>query len=602
MGPTRAVPSNDSLGELIGFRVADGLRYAATGAKTRVVSAYDLELHAGATARAMRSIHAWLRLPVEQAFERILGERPPPLSAYVQPTVIRAENSLVIDLDLYCVETKAEKSPAIISKRKSVRGSVDNQSALLEQAFTAASALFQEGEPRRPVARVAGGIQQRFPVGDPVVLDAGLSSDPDSDALVFEWTGPAEIGWRQEGARVTLSPSRPGKYAFMVKVSKLLDRSSSESLVVAVQVVAPPVIRVQGGSMVAMNGRTKVVLDGTCEGCEDWRWTQASGPVTTLPSTCGPDRSAEMRGPRVPTEPGSDNMTSARCEVWADAPGQYVFTLEGVNAIGSASKDVTFGVAPAPVALFDAPDVAVVGHSYSLAGTASHDVFGGNLRYHWEVADQEFPKQTCAPINRTLPAGVSLSTPTQAVTEFSAARPGKYYVRLTVLANRTFGGHASANQECRQQAILVEKPIWWFTIEAGGDFLPEGDINRYWEGFRLKGAVTVRPAFARKVPWIGPSLGLRVAQSFIQSNDQGKDFRFGGGTSLGLALLFSDSIQFHASAFARTWGKTSVGPEMGLEFRVQRMLVLSADVRAERRDNEWHVPVVGGFFGAGYDL
>jgi hypothetical protein len=270
-----------------------------------------------------------------------------------------------------------------------------------------------------------------------------------------------------------------------------------------------------------------------------------------------------------------------------------VFALIGHNELGHDRKEHRVGVAPRPVAIADVPAELVVHHSTQFDAAASHDVFGGKLRFHWEVSKDAYP-QDCAPLDRALPEGVKLIDPTDATARFSASTVGKYYARLTVLSDRTFGGHVSTNQECVKKEITVRDPNWLPFVVGGADFLPSESFANY--GFRFKVGTTVR------VPWLPSWLGGHFTQVLVRTDADGSNAGFGGGTTAGLALVPSNVFQAYVAAFGRFWGGALFAPEIGGELRLQRYLVLSGIARYEPQSGQPGRFVVGSFIGVGIDL
>lgn len=81
------------------------------------------------------------------------------------------------------------------------------------------------------------GIDQMVITGDTVILNAAASSDPENDALVFDWTlmVPAGSGSTLTGANTatpTFSPDVPGTYEALLNVSDAIGPGTSDSVVV----------------------------------------------------------------------------------------------------------------------------------------------------------------------------------------------------------------------------------------------------------------------------------------------------------------------------------------------------------------------------------
>ena len=293
--------------------------------------------------------------------------------------------------------------------------------------------------------------------------------------------------------------------------------------------------------------------------------------------------------------PAETRESQAECIVDATIPGDYVFAMVGQNALGTDRKEESFGLAPPPVAVVEAPLEAVVDQSYPFDASASHDVFGGTLRYHWELSESPFVtrEDSCAPVDAALPAGVRLTQPTLPVTEFISHRTGSYYMRLTVVTDRKFGGQPSADARCTVTRLVVRDPAWLPFVVAGGDYHMSGG-NPEWEGFRLKFGLTVRPFASRG--WFG----LRASQVVISTEKTSSPHVF-GGTTFGPAFMIRNSVQINTSLYLRNWGARTVGPAIGVDVRVARCFVISAEGRYDVRDGKDQV-VLGGYLGGGLNL
>ena len=89
---------------------------------------------------------------------------------------------------------------------------------------------------RTPIARIAplGDIS----VGDMVVLDGGLSEDPDGDTLSYEWkqlAGPTDVIDQSEAQKVTFQAKQPGQYRFQLRVFDGYAYSAPVEVIVGVE-------------------------------------------------------------------------------------------------------------------------------------------------------------------------------------------------------------------------------------------------------------------------------------------------------------------------------------------------------------------------------
>lgn len=534
--------------------------------------------------------------------------RAPP-AGYVQTTIRRALDRISVELELVCLtpgpasppeasgpgahdEGIAGDGPRLVA-RKVVRVTDASEEALLQAVFAAArriAAAPQRGGGGEPVIRILGGGRRRVALDTDLVIDASASNDPDDDAIELEWqledAAPECLGWRQEEGRLHFRASAPATCTFTITAREVVGAAPKIArTTVTVEALGMPRVRVRENAIVYADEPRRLDLAGTCESCASWRWVQIAGPLSTVPIECNGDRTPQSTADPV-----------VACTVQAPVPGDYSFALTGWNALGEDRKEYTVTVVPPPVAVAYLPDAAIVHHRYVLDATGSHDPEGGELRYHWEVSKQPFHGCEAVPPRDDVP-GVRLSAPTAARTEFIASRvEPSLFVRLTVVATRSVGGRRSSVVRCSPRTLEVNAPILRIDLAAGSDFEAE---RQRWIGTRLSAVFAVRVA-ERRVPW----LGLRVEQNLVR-NDGKNDTSAAslGGTFFGVTAFWWDQVHPYASTYARFWGHSTLGLQLGADLRLHRLLFGSGGVRYEYRpdDRSWAWVVTGGL-GIGYDV
>lgn len=580
VGAVESATGDERLAAAVASRIADGMRFGIQGQnKLRVASYYELKRHDTGTIPSMKTLGRFYEQSVENQFLSMIGKREAQkLVGYVQAGLLRTGTEVSVSIALYCLPRDSQKNQdAKLVQRKLARGFGADDAALLGRVLVASRKFFEPGNSKElPIPRIAG--PRLAAVGTSVVLDASGSADPGSDEIVLDWKCPQKIFCEDTGSTLRVQASSPGKFPIEVCASKLLDATQKDCLTADVEFLVAPRVTVGESRMVPMEAQTQIDLAGTCAGCEDWKWVEISGPVVTVPNEC------------------SGKGEKAACAVQASTPGEYVFALTGTNALGSDRKEETVGAAPRLVVLPKVEPSVVVNHVTELDASGSYDMFGGKLRYHWLVSEDDIePEGYCGPLNAGLPEGVTLSAPTSPVTEFKSSKANRYYrVRLTVLADRRFNGRSTTNQECETRILRVVEPPWLLLLVAGSDWELSRELAS--AGFQLKFGGTVRPS--EHLPrW----LGLHGVQTLVQTNGARDKVYALGGTSIGPAWLPNNTWQFYLAGSVRGWRNEMYGPELGADIRIQRWLVLSGMARYEiRRDSD---ELIGGLYlGTGSDF
>ncbi len=237
------------------------------------------------------------------------------------------------------------------------------------------------------------GSDRRVRVGAAVLLDGSRSTDPDGDALHFEWTltvkpsGSAAVLSDVVSARPEFVADAPGAYVVQLMVSDgVLDSRpdhvgimTSPIANTAPRADAGPAQRVLVGETVELDGRRSHDVDGDTL---TYRWAILSGPEGAVPGMVGKD--------------------SVRSSFVASAEGRYVVQLIVNDGLFDSRPDTVVVNARAlrnrpPVADAGADQVLRVGATAHLDGARSSDPDGDDISYQWTLISK--PEDSAAAIS-----------------------------------------------------------------------------------------------------------------------------------------------------------------------------------------------------------
>ena len=259
-----------------------------------------------------------------------------------------------------------------------------------------------------PVANA--GADQTAAVASTVTLDGSASSDPDGDALSYQWSlvarplGSAAAVNDPSAVSPAFLVDRPGSYTAQLVVADGSAASPADTVTITTVNTVPvanagPDQTVTVGAVAALNGGGSSDADGDALG---YAWTVQSQPAGSNASLV--------------------NAASVTPSIAIDRAGSYVLRLT-VNdgAVNSAADTVTIStVNSAPVAHAGADQTALVTDTVTLNGGGSSDVDGDTLTFAWSLVSR--PAGSSATLG-----GAASVQPT-----FVVDRPGRYQVRLVV--------------------------------------------------------------------------------------------------------------------------------------------------------------------------
>ena len=254
------------------------------------------------------------------------------------------------------------------------------------------------------------GADQTAAVASTGTLDGSASSDPDGDAVSYQWSlvtrpaGSAAAVNDPAAESPTFLVDRPGSYTAQLVVSDGSASSAPDTVTITTVNTAPvanagPDQTVMVGAVAMLNGSASSDADGDVLG---YTWTVQSRPAGSAA--------------------GLVNASSVTPSIAIDRAGSYVLRLVVHDgAVSSVADTVTIStVNSAPVANAGADQTALVTGTVTLNGGGSSDVDGDTLTFAWAFLSR--PAGSSAAL-----VGASSVQPT-----FVVDRPGQYQVRLVV--------------------------------------------------------------------------------------------------------------------------------------------------------------------------
>ena len=254
------------------------------------------------------------------------------------------------------------------------------------------------------------GPDQTVAIGTAAVLDGSGSTDPDGDALSYQWT----LVSRPSGSSAALSNAttvspglvvdRSGTYVARLVVSDGHVDSAPDTVSITVP-NSPPVANagpdqsVLVGAHVTLDGSSSSDVDGNAL---TYSWTLVSRPAGSAASLSNPSTVA----------PAFD----------VDAPGSYVARLIVSDGLASSAADfVTITTTnSAPVADAGPDRTSPTGTTVTLDGSRSRDADGDALLFRWSL------------ISRPAGSSATLSNPAAVSPTLAIDRAGTYVARLIV--------------------------------------------------------------------------------------------------------------------------------------------------------------------------
>jgi hypothetical protein len=231
----------------------------------------------------------------------------------------------------------------------------------------------------RPPSAVAGSAQT-VDEGSPVVLDGGGSSDPDDNALSFEWSAPAEIvlDLTNPAAPSFVAPQVGcGGASFLItlKVDDGYGGVDTSSVEVHVNNLNNPPLAAAGGNQQVAEG-TSVSLAGSGSDVDGealtYSWQQLAGPAVAVTGESSP--TLQFSAPMLPG--GAP-----------DVQQEFEFELTVTDICGASHSDVVtvlvVNVPSAPVANAGGSQMANEAANVVLDGSASSDPDDDPITFAW---------------------------------------------------------------------------------------------------------------------------------------------------------------------------------------------------------------------------
>jgi hypothetical protein len=316
--------------------------------------------------------------------------------------------------------------------------------------FTVIAAAVEEDVPppnRAPVA--SAGADQNGTVGTQVTLSGSGSSDPDGDALTFQWatiSSPGSVPVSLAGAataQATFTPLATGVYQFELTVSdgELATRDTVQVTVGAAN-SAPAVDA--GADQAVVVGSAAIVTATATDPDGDaltLAWTVTSRPTGST---------AQLSA-----------TNTATVSITPDLVGEYLLHVAVTDGRGGeASDDVKVTAtaaganrAPTADAGFDLDGTETI--TMTLDGTNSSDPDGDPLTFEWSFVSK--PEGSTAPI----------ASPTSALASFTPDLEGVYVVQLAVSDDQ----FTSTDTATLTVGPFNHPPVGTLTIEGSAQVL-----------------------------------------------------------------------------------------------------------------------------------
>ncbi len=268
---------------------------------------------------------------------------------------------------------------------------------------------FVIGAPNRPPTADAGPDQTVTP-NSVAPLDGSASTDPDGDALTFEWqlaqapAGSQAVLSDATAVRPTLPIDLAGTYVVSLVVRDGQNASAADTVTLSTANTAP--VADAGPDQAVLVGQT-VTLDGSASSDVDgdpvtYAWAWLSVPTGSTAAL--------------------QEAASVAPQFTADRPGTYVVQLvvDDGRAASAADTVSVSTVNTPPVANAGADQAIVAGQRVTLDGGTSYDPDGDAIAFRWSIS--------------SAPAGsvLAIPNPTDPIIEFVADRPGDYVLQLVV--------------------------------------------------------------------------------------------------------------------------------------------------------------------------
>ena len=268
---------------------------------------------------------------------------------------------------------------------------------------------------RAPIANA--GEDQTVKVNTQVHLNGSSSSDPDGNAITYQWTAddsnPSQVTLSYENsARANFTPTVAGQYYFTLTVSD--GRGGTDSDQIRIHVNTPPIAR--AGEDQRVEQGTQVQLDGSQSSDPDkeeitYRWHAFQGNPSSVILSSTTDSSPTFIAPNI--------------------PGQYLFYLTVRDGVFFEIDSVKIEVFQnqIPIANAGLDQTVDINTQVRLDGSKSvdSDQSPNALTYLWEILDGN-------------PDSVILSSATVSRPTFTPKIAGRYHFKLTVSDGKDASG------------------------------------------------------------------------------------------------------------------------------------------------------------------